>query len=65
MKHMYPLTSFFSLLTSINNDLFTGTFVTMYGKMFSDRYGSNLAASTNGRAEKLLRSVNQDVLFRS
>ena len=29
--------------------------MTMSGKIFSDRYGSNLEASTNGRAEKLLR----------
>ena len=27
----------------------------MSGKIFTDRYGSNIAASTNARAEKLLR----------
>ena len=29
--------------------------MTMSGKIFSDRYGSNLEASTNGRDQKLLR----------
>ncbi|XP_052805044.1 fibrocystin-L-like isoform X2 [Mya arenaria] len=32
-----------------------GTFVNMKGKLFSDRYGSNLASATNGREERLLR----------
>ena len=29
--------------------------MTITGKIFSDRYGSNLETSTNGRVEKLLR----------
>ncbi|KAH3704530.1 hypothetical protein DPMN_079586 [Dreissena polymorpha] len=32
-----------------------GTFVTMKGTMYSDRYGSNMATATNGNLEKLLR----------
>ena len=34
----------------------SGGFVKLSGKIFSDRYGSNLEASTNGRKEKLLRT---------
>ena len=29
--------------------------MTLSGKIFTDRYGSNLAASTNDRSQKLLR----------
>ncbi|KAL3885610.1 hypothetical protein ACJMK2_025660 [Sinanodonta woodiana] len=32
-----------------------GTILTMYGKIFTDRYGSNVVSSSNGRTEKLLR----------
>lgn len=34
---------------------FPGEMVTMTGKLFTDRYGSNLASATNGKTEKLLR----------
>ena len=45
------------MICQILSILFTGSMVSMTGRLISDRYGSNLPSASNGKLEKFLRFV--------
>ena len=46
----------YELLVCQINSIFTGSLISLYGKIYTDAYGSNVPNASNGKTVKMLRN---------